>query len=65
MNYQEILSRRIQNVKPSGIRKFFDILEDTIRSTGLVIVCLVVVSAVISLLDLGLSNLILWLGSLV
>ena len=28
MNYQEILSRRIQNVKPSGIRKFFDILEE-------------------------------------
>lgn len=39
--------------------------KQTIRSTGLVIVCLVVVSAVISLLDLGLSNLILWLGSLV
>ena len=37
----------------------------TLKSTGLVIVCLVVVSAVISLLDLGLSNLILWLGSLV
>lgn len=37
----------------------------TLKSTGLVIVCLVVVSAVISLLDLGLSNLILWLGTLV
>ncbi len=39
--------------------------KQTVRSTGLVIVCLVAVSAVISLLDLGLSNLILWLGSLV
>ena len=39
--------------------------NQTLKSTGLVIVCLVVVSAVISLLDLGLSNLILWLGSLV
>ena len=28
MNYQDILSQRIQNVKPSGIRKFFDILEE-------------------------------------
>ena len=28
MNYQEILSQRIQDVKPSGIRKFFDILEE-------------------------------------
>ncbi len=39
--------------------------KQTIKSTGLVIVCLVVVSAAVSLLDLGLSNLIMWLGSLV
>ena len=28
MNYDEILCRRIQEVKPSGIRRFFDILEE-------------------------------------
>ena len=28
MNYEQILSRRIQEVKPSGIRRFFDILEE-------------------------------------
>ena len=28
MNYQEILNTRIQEVKPSGIRRFFDILEE-------------------------------------
>lgn len=28
MNYNNILSSRIQNIKPSGIRKFFDILEE-------------------------------------
>lgn len=28
MNYEAILSRRIQAVKPSGIRKFFDLLAD-------------------------------------
>ena len=28
MNYDEILSKRIQEVKPSGIRRFFDILEE-------------------------------------
>ena len=28
MNYEEILSKRIQEVKPSGIRRFFDILEE-------------------------------------
>ena len=28
MNYDSILSSRIQEVKPSGIRKFFDILEE-------------------------------------
>jgi len=27
MNYENIISNRIQNVKPSGIRKFFDILQ--------------------------------------
>lgn len=39
--------------------------KQTVKSTGLVLVCLVVVSAVISLLDLGLTNLIMWIGSLV
>lgn len=28
MNYEQILSQRIQEVKPSGIRRFFDILEE-------------------------------------
>ena len=28
MNYEEILNQKIQGVKPSGIRKFFDILEE-------------------------------------
>jgi len=28
MNYEQILSSRIQDVKPSGIRRFFDILEE-------------------------------------
>ncbi len=28
MNYEHILSERIQQVQPSGIRKFFDILEE-------------------------------------
>ena len=28
MNYEQILSKRIQEVKPSGIRRFFDILEE-------------------------------------
>ena len=28
MNYETVLNSRIQNVKPSGIRKFFDILEE-------------------------------------
>ena len=28
MNYDNILNQKIQNVKPSGIRKFFDILEE-------------------------------------
>ena len=28
MNYDQILSRRIVDVKPSGIRRFFDILEE-------------------------------------
>ncbi len=39
--------------------------KQLLKSTGLVLVCLVVVSAVVSLLDLGLSNLIMWIGSLV
>lgn len=33
MNYEKILSRRVQNMKPSGIRKFFDLaaqMEDVI-----------------------------------
>ena len=28
MNYENILSDRIKNVQPSGIRRFFDILEE-------------------------------------
>ncbi len=28
MNYESVLNRRIQGLKPSGIRKFFDILEE-------------------------------------
>ena len=28
MNYEQILNERIQGIKPSGIRKFFDILEE-------------------------------------
>ncbi len=28
MNYQQSLSHRVQNIKPSGIRHFFDILEE-------------------------------------
>lgn len=39
--------------------------EQTIKSTGLVIISLVAVSAVISLLDLGLNAVIMWLGSLI
>lgn len=27
MNYDQIISQKIQNIKPSGIRKFFDIME--------------------------------------
>ena len=39
--------------------------KDTIKSTGLVIVVLVVASTAISLVDIGLNSLIMWLGSLV
>lgn len=28
MNYENILNQQIQSIKPSGIRKFFDLLED-------------------------------------
>ena len=28
MNYEKILSRTVQNIQPSGIRKFFDLLND-------------------------------------
>lgn len=28
MNYDSVLNEKIQNIKPSGIRKFFDILEE-------------------------------------
>ena len=28
MNYDTLLSERIKDVKPSGIRRFFDILEE-------------------------------------
>ncbi|MBP5256428.1 MAG: preprotein translocase subunit SecE [Clostridia bacterium] len=39
--------------------------EQTAKSTGLVLIALVVCSAVISLLDLGFSSLIMWLGKLI
>ena len=39
--------------------------KQTIKSTGLVLVAIIVVSAAISLLDLGFSNLIMWIGSLI
>jgi preprotein translocase subunit SecE len=38
--------------------------KSTFKSTGVVIVCLVVASAVISLIDLGLDSLITWIGTL-
>lgn len=28
MNYEDVLSRRVQDLKPSGIRKFFDLLQE-------------------------------------
>ena len=28
MNYETILNQKIQGIQPSGIRKFFDILEE-------------------------------------
>lgn len=28
MNYEHVLSRRVQDLKPSGIRKFFDLLQE-------------------------------------
>ena len=28
MNYDKILNEKIQNIKPSGIRKFFDIANE-------------------------------------
>ena len=39
--------------------------KQTVKSTAVVIVALVAVSAAVSLLDLGLNNLIMWIGSLV
>ncbi len=39
--------------------------EQTAKSTGLVLVALVICSALISLLDLGFSSLIMWLGKLI
>ncbi|MBO4413396.1 MAG: preprotein translocase subunit SecE [Clostridia bacterium] len=39
--------------------------EQTAKSTGLVLIALVICSAVISLLDLGFSSLIMWLGKLI
>ena len=61
----------------SKIRKFFKDLKSefkkvvwygrkqTIKSTALVIVCLVIVAAVVSLVDIGLSSVIMWLGGLI
>ena len=31
MNYDQILNQKIQGVKPSGIRNFFDILVGILR----------------------------------
>ena len=28
MNYENILARRVTEIKPSGIRRFFDMLEE-------------------------------------
>lgn len=39
--------------------------KQTIKSTGVVLVALVAVGAVIALLDLGFSNLIVWIGTLI
>ena len=39
--------------------------KQTAKSTGLVVVSLIVVSALISLIDLGFNSVIMWLGSLV
>ena len=38
MNYDQIISQKIQNIKPSGIRKFFDILEELTDAISLAIV---------------------------
>ena len=34
MNYDQILSDRIKDVQPSGIRKYFDLLDDSYISLG-------------------------------
>lgn len=39
--------------------------KQTIKSTGVVLVALIAVGAAISLLDLGFSHLIVWIGSLI
>lgn len=37
MNYEKILSRRVQEIKPSGIRRFFDMLEEMKDVIGLTV----------------------------
>ena len=37
MNYEKILSRRVQDIKPSGIRRFFDMLEEMKDVIGLTV----------------------------
>ena len=39
--------------------------KQTIKSSAVVIVCLVAVSVVLGLLDYGISNLLMWIGSLI
>ena len=37
MNYEKILSQRVQDIKPSGIRRFFDMLEEMKDVIGLTV----------------------------
>ena len=39
--------------------------KQTLKSSAVVIVCLVAVSVVLGLLDYGISNLLMWIGSLI
>ena len=37
INYDEVLSRVVKDMKPSGIRKFFDLLSDMSDVTALTV----------------------------